>query len=181
MAIIENADAAYTITPATANDVSQLEQLVNSAYRGEGSKQGWTTEADLLCGARVTEESLLKDLSHPGISIYLYRNANRELEGCVLLQNKAGKLYVGMLSVSPGLQNKGIGKILLQQAEQVAKQQGCIALTMTVITLRTSLIAWYQRHGYQQTGELIPFNIPGNEVLIDEPLHFVVLEKILSH
>lgn len=167
----------FSILLATSADVPELEQLVNSAYRGEGSKQGWTTEADLLGGARVTEASLLKDIANPDINIYKYRNAGNLLEGCVLLQKKADKLYVGMLTVSPGLQNKGIGKVLLQHANQVAKEQCCSALTMTVITLRTELIAWYQRHGYQQTGELIPFNIPGNEVLIDEPLYFMILEK----
>lgn len=177
MNTISGTEKTYTITLAAAVDVVQLEQLVNGAYRGEGSKQGWTTEADLLGGARVTEASLLMDIANPDLSIYLYRNAASELEGCVLLQNKAGKLYVGMLSVAPGLQNKGIGKLMLQLAEQLAKVQGCSALTMTVITVRTSLIAWYQRHGYQQTGELIPFNIPGNQVLIDEPLYFMNLEK----
>lgn len=170
----------YTIRLATEADVAQLEKLVNSAYRGDGSKQGWTTEADLLGGARVTEGSLLRELGNPDINIYLYLNEDDILEGCVLLQTKGTKLYVGMLTVSPGLQNKGIGKILLKHAENVATEKHCTALTMTVITLRTSLIEWYQRHGYQQTGELIPFNIPGNEVLINQPLFFMVLEKPLA-
>ncbi len=180
MSVTVNENKPHTITLATATDIAVLAQLVNSGYRGEGSKKGWTTEADLLGGVRVTEASLLNDIAEPGLNIYLYRNTDGVLEGCVLLQKKENKLYVGMLTVSPGLQNKGIGKILLRYAEEVAKQKNCLVLTMTVITLRTELIAWYKRNGYLQTGELIPFNIPGNEVLIEEPLFFMVLEKEIA-
>jgi GNAT superfamily N-acetyltransferase len=85
-----------------------------------------------------------------------------------------------MLSVSPFLQNKGLGKLLLQVADKVAIANDCTALTMTVITVRTELIAWYNRHGYLPTGKTFPFNIPENIVLSDEPLQFIVLEKVMA-
>jgi len=102
------------------------------------------------------------------------------MDACVFLQKKLDKLYVGMLSVSPGLQNKGIGKLLLQLADKVAIANDCTALTMTVISIRTELIAWYNRHGFLPTGETFPFNFPDAVVLVNEPLQFIVLQKVLA-
>jgi ribosomal protein S18 acetylase RimI-like enzyme len=167
----------YFISTATENKIPALLQLVNSAYRGNSSRQGWTTEANLLDGLRVTEASLLQDINNPNAAIYTYYNAANEMLGCVFLEKKEHKLYVGMLSVSPILQNSGIGKILLQKAEQIAKEQNCITLTMTVISIRKELIDWYVRHGYKATGEIRPFFPTDNKVMSDEPLQFVVLEK----
>jgi ribosomal protein S18 acetylase RimI-like enzyme len=171
--------AAYTFLLAQPEDVQVLEQLVNSAYRGEASKQGWTTEADLLGGTRVTAASLLKDIATDNTCIYTCLNQQNQIEACVFLQKKQQQLYVGMLSVSPGLQNKGLGKLLLQLAEKVAIVNDCAALSMTVISIRTELIAWYNRHGFLPTGETFPFDIPDNIVLVNEQLHFVVLHKEL--
>jgi ribosomal protein S18 acetylase RimI-like enzyme len=171
---------SYIFKVAQETDIPALEQLVNSAYRGEVSKKGWTTEADLLGGARVTATSLVKDIFNENSCIYTCCNEQGQMDACVFLQIKLGKLYVGMLSVSPSLQNKGLGKLLLQLADKVAIVNECVALTMTVITVRTELIAWYNRHGFLPTGETFPFNIPDNIVLANEPLQFVVLEKFLA-
>lgn len=170
----------YTLSAATIADTMELEQLVNSAYRGDDSKIGWTTEADLMGGARVTAISLQNDLNNTAACIYTCRNLFNKLDGCIYLQVKANKLYVGMLSVTPGLQNKGIGKLLLKAAEVVALANNCIALTMTVISVRTALIDWYKRHGYQPTGEVLPFDFPAATILCTEPLQFIVLEKLLT-
>src|SRR6187431_2862367 len=112
-----------TITPATEKDIPALDKLVNSAYRGEGSKKGWTTEADLLDGLRTDPISLLKILQDPD-SVILKYNGNESIEGCVYLKKKGDALYLGMLTVSPELQAKGIGKQLLTAAETHAKQTG---------------------------------------------------------
>jgi ribosomal protein S18 acetylase RimI-like enzyme len=170
---------SYIFKVAQETDIPALEQLVNSAYRGEVSKKGWTTEADLLAGERVTAATLLKDIENASSCIYICQNLQEQIYASVFLQKKQDKLYVGMLSVSPHLQNTGIGKLLLQLADKVAFANDCTALTMTVITVRTELIAWYNRHGFLPTGETFPFNIPDNIVLTNEPLHFVVLEKVL--
>jgi GNAT superfamily N-acetyltransferase len=85
-----------------------------------------------------------------------------------------------MLSVNPQIQANGIGKQLLQAAELHALQVNCIRIMMTVISLRTELISWYQRNGYVDTGVRKPFpNDPrfGTPV---QPLEFVVLEKRLN-
>src|SRR5262245_55189865 len=96
---------------ADRNDVQDLVKLVNSAYRGEGSKKGWTTEADLLAGDLRTDEPTLTRMMTAPDSVFLkYRNDEGVIEGCVYLQKRGDKLYLGMLSVSPELQARGIGK-----------------------------------------------------------------------
>lgn len=165
------------ITTANLQDVSFLNQLINSAYRGESSKKGWTTEANILEGLRTTEEELSETVRNPKNTILKYTE-NDQIIGCVLLVKKEQQLYLGMLTVSPELQNSGVGKKLLQQAEVYAKNVGLPKIVMTVISVRDELIAWYKRNGYEDTGEREPF--PASDVHIPitaEPLEFIVMEK----
>ena len=167
-----------SITQATVTDVPALNKLVNSAYRGETSKQGWTTEANLLDGLRIDEETMTGYFSDPNIIILKHTDDAEEITGCVYLELRAPKLYVGMFSVSPVLQGKGVGRALLEAAESYAKQLHCTTLTMTVISIRTELIAWYQRRGYLPTGATEPY--PTDHELgrpLHENLHFIVMEK----
>ncbi|MFN7118991.1 MAG: GNAT family N-acetyltransferase [Saprospiraceae bacterium] len=166
------------IVPASPADVPALVHLINSAYRGEGSKQGWTTEADLIGGLR-TDESHLTEIITASDTIFLkYIDEADAIIGCVRLQKQGEKLYLGMLTVAPALQAKGIGKQLLQAADAYAKQENCRAIFMTVFSARPELIAWYERQGYHQTGEVVPFK-PNTkfEVLMTDHLEFLVLEK----
>lgn len=164
---------------ATETDIPSLDKLVNSAYRGESSKKGWTTEADLLGGIRTDADGLKKMMSEPGAVILKYTGEENELQGCVFLKQKGSKLYLGMLTVHPELQAKGIGKKLLSAAEAYAHQKGCDGITMTVISVRHELIAWYERHGYQKTGETEPFPTDPSFGLPKQALEFVVMEKQL--
>lgn len=167
------------ITVATPNDAVALDKLVNSAYRGESSRQGWTTEADLLDGTRTDAAAIAELIQTPGTVLLKYVEG-QEILGCVELRNQHGKLYLGMLTVKPNLQGKGIGKELLIAAEQEARKQNCAAIYMTVISVRKELIDWYLRHGYQLTGETKPFAF--NDPRFGQPkmkLEFVVLEKKL--
>jgi ribosomal protein S18 acetylase RimI-like enzyme len=147
------------ILKAVLADAPALNQLVNSAYRGDTSRQGWTTEADLLDGTRIDEAAMRDLIEKPGTVILTYREAG-ELLGCVELRFQEGKLYLGMLSVKPDTQGTGIGKKLMQAAEDYATQQNINAIIMTVISVRKELIDWYIRHGYQLTGERKPFIVP---------------------
>ena len=136
------------ITKATIEDIPQLEKLINSAYRGEESKKGWTTEADLLEGQRVNSNALEKIITDPHAVILKYNNEEDGMIGCVYLKKNGNKMYMGMLTVSPALQACGIGKQILKTAEEYAVDQNCDAIEMTVISVREELIAWYNRHGY---------------------------------
>ncbi len=167
------------IVPVTHADLPDLVKLVNSAYRGDSSRAGWTTEADILTGIRTDIATLQQEFELPGVHMLKAVNEAGAIVACVYLQQTDQKLYLGMLTVSPELQNKGVGKQLLQRAEQVAKERNCSHISMTVISVRKELIAWYERHGYQATGERKPFVVGehiGNPL---QPLEFIVLEKWL--
>ena len=168
------------IIKATIEDVSSLNKLINSAYRGESSKKGWTTEANILEGSRTTEKELAEIIQDKKNTILKFTE-NNQIIGCVLLIEKEDRLYLGMLTVSPELQNSGVGKKVLQQAEIHASGLGLSKIVMTVITVREELIAWYKRHGYVDTGAREPF--PVSDVFSQtskEPLEFMVLEKRIS-
>ena len=168
------------ITSATQSDVPFLNTLINSAYRGESSKQGWTTEAELLEGVRSDEALLAEAINDPG-TVFLKYMEGGEILGCVRLDAHGDKLYLGMLTVSPATQGKGIGKALLSAAEREALRQGCKAIYMTVISIRAELIAWYERHGYRNTGERKPFVTEDARFGVAKvPLEFVVLEKAVG-
>lgn len=169
------------ISTATTNDVPALVRLVNSAYRGESSKQGWTTEADLLGGIRTDEETLTDLMKKPGAVFLKYENDNDVLQGCVYLEKQGAQLYLGMLTVAPQLQNGGIGKQLLQAAEVYGHEQNCTSVVMSVISVRAELIQWYERRGYHKTGATKPF--PHEDPRFGLPkqrLEFLILEKPLA-
>jgi ribosomal protein S18 acetylase RimI-like enzyme len=165
------------IARATANDVAALNVLVNSAYRGKAAKQGWTTEADLIDGSRIDENGLRDLINREDTTVLLYLEEKLIL-GCVELRTEGNSLYLGMLSVKPDTQNKGIGKKLLVAAELHARRQHCNRIVMTVISVRQELIDWYVRHGYVLTGERKPFILPDTRFGVAKTqLEFIMLEK----
>lgn len=169
----------FMITKATLHDIPALTTLINSAYRGETSKKGWTTESHLLAGKRTTEKELTEIILDPK-NTFLKFTANEQIIGSVLFVEKEHQLYLGLLTVSPELQNSGIGKKMLAEAEIHAATLGLPCIIMTVVSVRTELIAWYKRHGYVETGEREAF--PESEIHInisDKPLEFMYLEKRL--
>ena len=166
-----------SITTAIPQDAPELERLVNSAYRGDSSRIGWTTEGDLLDGTR-TDASAIEDLLRKNGTLILKYVENGKILGCVELAREAEGLYLGMLTVQPRLQGKGIGKALLKAAEAEAKKQRCSKIFMSVISVRTELINWYLRHGYTDTGRKKPFNFTDPRFgFPKQKLEFVVLEK----
>ncbi len=166
----------FDVIPAKRSDAAAIANLVNSAYRGDSSRRGWTTEADLLDGSR-TDPDAIAGLIDSGVLLLKYVE-DGEILGCVELKTVPEGLYLGMLTVKPDLQNRGIGKILLAKAEDVAKEKGFRSIVMTVITVRTELLAWYQRHGYCDTGERKPFAFTDPRFGTPQvPLEFAVLRK----
>ena len=168
------------ITKATLTDVAGLAILVNTAYRGKESQKGWATEAHLLDGQRIDEEMLTGYINNPDITILKYTNDEGALEACVHLELKPGKLYLGMLSVLPHLQDKGIGRQLLLAAEEFAHANNRPAIAMTVISSRLELINWYERRGYVRTGEIVPFHADTRFGIPKAHIELVVLEKQLD-
>ncbi len=167
---------------ATLGDIDAIVALVTSAYRGESSRAGWTTEADLLDGARIDPEVLRADIERPGSRVLL---AERDgaLLACAHVAREGDAGYFGMFSVVPGLQRAGIGKQVLAECERIARDDWKLpAMRMTVIDLRDTLIAFYERRGYRRTGIRKPFPY-GDErfgIPLRDDLRFEVLEKPLS-
>lgn len=168
------------INIATAADAAAITVLLNSAYRGEQSKKGWTTEADLIQGnIRSTVENVTEIIEKEGSNFLVSKN-EQELIACVNLQQHNQKIYLGMFAVKPILQGGGIGKALLHAAEEWCLYKSCSCIYMTVVNVRTELIDWYCRHGYTVTDKIIPFEEDGISGTHNQPLFFVELEKQIS-
>ncbi|HUO98208.1 MAG TPA: GNAT family N-acetyltransferase [Rhizomicrobium sp.] len=171
------------LVPAAEGDLEAVAALINSAYRGEASRQGWTTEADFIDGLRTDASHLCRELAaKPGAMILTLRaNESGPPLGCLWLEpEERGAWYLGMLSVRPDMQDRGFGRLMLTAAEDFARARGAKIMQMTVIGIREELIAWYRRRGYVPTGEIKPFP-PGDGMWTPkrDDLELLVLEKAL--
>jgi ribosomal protein S18 acetylase RimI-like enzyme len=166
---------------AIAADASALTALVNSAYRGDSSRAGWTTEADLLGGQRIDVARLTEIIATPG-NVILLHEADGAPVACVHLHRTDDDCYLGLLTVRPTTQGSGIGRRLLEAAERWAIEQwSSRSMHMTVLVQRLELVAWYERHGYRQTGERKPFPYGDERFGLPQrdDLAFAVLRKPL--
>ncbi|KEG43699.1 GNAT family N-acetyltransferase [Streptomyces griseorubens] len=151
------ADTTLTFRDATAADVDDLVELIESAYRGESSRTGWTTEADILHGQRTDREGVLEVVEAPDSRLLTVEREGR-IVACCQLEHRGDNAYFGMFAVSPALQGAGLGRTVIAEAERQARERwGVTEMHMTVITVREDLIAWYERRGYRRTGRTTPF------------------------
>ena len=179
----------WIISPCDDADLPAIVDLVNSAYRGDSAQAGWTTEADYIDGQRTSLEDLQQDLAvetRP-VLLTLRPAAGAAIVACALVDRHVGADgvpagYIGMVTVKPGLQAGGVGRAMLEAAEDYARTLGATRARMTVVSIRDTLIAWYERRGYRLTGERLPF--PYDDARFGIPrrpgLEFVVLEKPLA-
>ncbi|MFI1972379.1 GNAT family N-acetyltransferase [Streptomyces cinnamoneus] len=146
-----------TFRAATVADVPALVALVESAYRGDASRAGWTTEADLLEGQRTDSEGV-RAVVTDAASRVLVAERDGETVACCHLEHRGDHVYFGMFAVRPTAQGDGLGKLVMAEAERLARAEwDARAMHMTVIRQREELIAWYERRGYRRTGEMSPF------------------------
>ena len=172
---------AIRFRDAVEDDLDALVALVTSAYRGDASRIGWTTEADLLDGERIDRDVLREDILRPRSRVLLAER-DGELLACAHVADLEGFGYFGMFAVRPDLQGGGLGKAVLAEAERIAREDwGLSRMRMTVIDLREELIAWYQRRGYRRTGITRPFPYGDERFGIPrrDDLRFEILEKDL--
>jgi len=146
-----------TFRDATEADVTALVELIESAYRGDSSRAGWTTEADILKGRRTDPQGVREVVEGPG-SRLLVVERDGALVACCQLEHRGEAAYFGMFAVRPVLQGAGLGKVIIAEAERTVRESwGAREMHMTVISARAELIAWYERRGYRRTGRLSPF------------------------
>lgn len=167
---------------ATPQDAGNVVALVESAYRGDVSRAGWTTEADILDGQRTDLDGVIELIADPASRLVL-AHANDCLVGCVHVLDEGQAAYIGMLAIRPDRQAHGIGRQLLWQAEQCARTVFAATMArMTVIIQREELIRWYERRGYCRTDrrEPFPYHDPRFGLPKRPDLEFLVLEKVLA-
>jgi ribosomal protein S18 acetylase RimI-like enzyme len=169
--------------PATHADTDAIVALVESAYRGDASRAGWTTEADLLDGRRTGADDVHGCIDRAR-SVILLAERGGDVVACAHVADEDGGGYFGMFSVRPTLQGGGVGKQLLAQAERLVFDDWQLpVMRMTVIDVRDELIAFYERRGYARTGLHKPF--PYGDERFGQPrrddLRFEVLEKRAPH
>jgi GNAT superfamily N-acetyltransferase len=166
---------------AAPADAPAIVALVESAYRGDASRAGWTTEADLLDGQRVDAAGVEEIIAKPASRVLLGESSGKLLV-CCHVEKQGDACYFGMFSVRPGLQGGGIGRRMLAEAERIAcGEWKCIKMEMTVISVRDDLIAWYERRGYRRSGVFKPFPYGDERFGIPkrDDLRFEILEKPL--
>ena len=172
-----------TIRDAVTADIPALHRLIESAYRGEASRAGWTTEADLLDGQRTDPDDLADILADPAQTL-LTAWCDGDLVGCILIADRGeGTGYFGMLSIRPTLQGGGLGRRLVGAAHAaLADRFGARRVRISVFPHRETLIAWYQRLGYRPTGDTLPFPYgnPRFGLPKRDDLYFVVMEHELA-
>lgn len=170
------ADEILMFRPATPADIAALHRLVESAYRGESARAGWTHEADLLESPRTSAEELASAVTAAG-EVVLLAFDGPELVGSVRVSRVSDETaYFGMLTVQPGRQAAGLGRQIIGAAEAwAARTWGAARMELSVISVRTELIAYYERRGYRRSGETRPFPVER-----DPPLVLMVMEKPLG-
>ncbi|MER8232496.1 GNAT family N-acetyltransferase [Streptomyces sp. NPDC094049] len=146
-----------TYREAVVDDIPALVPLVESAYRGDASRGGWTTEADLLQGQRTDPAGVAAVITAPG-SRLLVVERDGEIVACCQLEHRGEAAYFGMFAVRPELQGAGLGKLIIAEAERRVRELWDVReMHMTVISVREELVAWYERRGYRRTGRMTPF------------------------
>ena len=177
-------EAGYAVERLVASDIADYVALVDSAYRGESAKQGWTSEADILGGQRLDAKMARDMLAEENSVILLVRDGRSRAVASVYLREPTdGQAYLGVLAVSPKGQGKGLGSALIDLAEAwAAERWSAHSLRMSVINKREDLIAYYERRGYQRTGDIEPFPYGDERVGLPkvDDLEFVLLRKRLN-
>jgi ribosomal protein S18 acetylase RimI-like enzyme len=170
------------IRDATPSDIPALHRLIESAYRGEASRAGWTTEADLLEGQRTDPDELAGILADPAQAILTGWRGDALVASVLIANRGKGTGYFGMLSVAPTLQSGGLGHRMVAAAEAALADRFAIRqIRIQVFPQRAPLIAWYSRIGYRPTGETLPFpyDEPRLGLPLKDDLHFIVMAKTL--
>ncbi|MFD7613915.1 GNAT family N-acetyltransferase [Streptomyces sp. NPDC059828] len=174
--------ARLTFRDGTEDDVPELVALIESAYRGDSSRVGWTTEADILDGPRTDPEGVAAVISKTGSRILVVERDGSPI-ACCQLEHRGDAAHFGLFAVRPELQGAGLGRQIIAEAERSAREAwGVREMHMTVISVREDLIAWYERRGYRRTGKMTPFPYGNERVGLPkrDDLQFELLVKDLG-
>jgi N-acetylglutamate synthase-like GNAT family acetyltransferase len=149
---------------AELEDAERITSVINSAFR--------LAEQFFIDDARIDVESV-RNFLNTGNFLLVERES--VLVGCVYVEPRANRAYLGLLAVDPARQQSGLGSALMDAAEDVCRGLSCHSMDIKVVNLRTDLFGFYQRRGYVETGTS-PFP---TDVETKLPVHFIDMSKPL--
>ena len=152
-----------TIRTACAADTESLTRLINAAF---------AVERVAIEGERVNRAKLEAFLR---TGEFLLLEKDRQLHGCVYIEKRGERGYLGMLAVEPNRQGNGLGRFLAREAERRLLALGCRFVDLRVISARAELTAFYAKLGYRVSGT----SPMPPETLLKVPCHFIHLTKTL--
>lgn len=162
-------------------EIKEVIVLINQAYRAEKKDNAWTTESHLLSGIRVNENMMKEILEEKDTKTYIAKIENK-IVGTIQAKLEGESIHIGLFAVDTKSQASGIGKKLLEFAENSSsKLWGKSTFIMEVISTRTELMQYYIRRGYLNTNSFIEF--PKSEYWkenTNEELKLLVLKKIIQ-
>lgn len=168
------------IREAIHSDIPVIEELIENGYRNDVAKQGWTHETDLLVGARLQVGEIETCLNDSNQKFFIACEGDKQV-GVICVFRDKDWIEFGKIAVDPNCQGKGIGKILIAKVEEFVRDKWqANNLKLCVLTVRTELIDFYRRLGFEATGEIIDFvKIHPYVVLKDgvDDLFIQVMEK----
>jgi N-acetylglutamate synthase-like GNAT family acetyltransferase len=155
---------AVSVRRATSSDLPAIAALVNRAYK---------VESFFVDGDRTTAAELAQ-LMHGGTFLVLEHNAGG-LAAAIYVEAHQDAAYIGLLSVSPDMQGRGLGKRLVRIAEALGEAMGCQSAGLKIVNLREDLGRWYRSLGYAEVGAS-PYD-PSRPV--KQPCHFIEMRRSL--
>lgn len=164
---------------ARADEAEAVAALVQSAYRGEASRAGWTTEADLVFGDRISPAEVTGLVGDPDVALLVLEDEEGLLACCSVSRAGAGRAAFGLFAVRPGAQGRGVGRRVMAGAIALSRERfEAATLAIEVLEPRTELIGWYERLGFRRTGAVTPFGalVGTEEPTLVDGLRFVALE-----
>lgn len=132
--------STISIRVATAQDRPQIAAVVNAAFAIE----------KFLVGPRTDEDQLTR-MMQKGLFL-LARDSAGNLLASVYVEVRGSRGYLGMLAVDPSHQGQGLGRIMVEAAENFCRDQGCASMDLTTLNLRPELPPFYRKLGYEETG-----------------------------
>lgn len=149
---------------ATAADAPQITAVINAAFR--------IAEEFFIDGNRITKAEVEESLTK---GAFLLAEVDGKLNGCVYVELRGERSYLGLLSVDPTSQQTGLGSRLMIEAERYCRERGSRSMDILIVNLRDELPAFYQRRGYIESGTTpFPADVPTRI-----PCHFINMSKSL--
>ena len=149
---------------AAPADAPRITDVINAAFR---IAEGFFVDGPRISQAEV-EQLLVK-------GAFLLAEADDKLNGCVYVELRGERSYLGLLSVDPSSQQGGLGSLLMLEAERYCRERGSRAMDIYIVNLREELPAFYARRGYVENGTT-PFP---KDIVTKVPCHFINMSKPL--